>query len=477
MTTPTVFISYSHDSAEHADRILDFANQLVQDGIDVVLDQYESSPPEGWPRWMDKHIRSADFVLMVCTETYFRRVMGDEKPGAGLGVKWEGNLIYQHIYNAGTTDTRFISVLFEHGQVEHIPTPLQGATYYHIDTSDGYEECYRRMTNQPRIKKPELGKLRTLPPRERKPDYLGIKISLAKLPSTSPDLFGREKELALLDAAWENPHPNPPPSASRTGEGKTNVLTLVAWGGVGKSALVNQWLARMARQNYNGAERVYGWSFYSQGAAEGRQVSADPFIAAALKWFGDPDPTQGSPWDKGERLAELVKRQRTLLILDGLEPLQNPPPVETGCIKDPGLKALLRELARQNPGLAVITTRLAVDDLKDFVIASPEEAKQSPIDSEIASSHKSLLAMTASAIEIDLDNLSTEAGAVYLAHLGVQGTPAELARAADEFGGHALALTLLGKYLATVHRGDVRKRDQIARLTDERGGRARTHGA
>jgi len=40
--------------------------------------------------------------------------------------------------------------------------------------------------------------------------------------------------------------------------------------------------------------------------------------------------------------------------------------------------------------------------------------------------------------------------------------------AADEYGGHALALTLLGKYLVTVHRGDVRQRDKIARLTDER---------
>lgn len=39
---------------------------------------------------------------------------------------------------------------------------------------------------------------------------------------------------------------------------------------------------------------------YSQGAAEGRQVSADQFIAAALTCFGDPDPTAGSPWDKGE---------------------------------------------------------------------------------------------------------------------------------------------------------------------------------
>ncbi len=243
----------------------------------------------------------------------------------------------------------------------------------------------------------------------------------------------------------------------------------MAWGGVGKTALVNAWLNRLARTNYNDAERVYGWSFYSQGAAEGRQVSADPFIAAALAWFGDPDPSAGSPWDKGERLAELVKRQRTLLILDGLEPLQNPPPVETGRIKDPALAAFLRELAWQNPGLVVITTRLMVDDLKDFtVIASPEGAKQSPSDSEIASSQKPLLAMTqGSALQLDLENLSPEAGAAYLAHLGVDGTDAERQEAAKDFGGHALALTLMGSYLKVVHRDDVRKRKEIPRLMDD----------
>ena len=423
---------------------------------------------------MDKHIRSADFVLMVCTETYFRRVMGEEPPGKGLGVKWEGNLIYQHIYNADTTNTRFIPVLFEGGKIEHIPAPLQGATRYFVDTAQGYEDLYRRLTDQPRIKKPKRGKLRALPPRERKPDYLGVRVSTAKLPSTNPDLFGREKELAALDAAWENPH--------------VNVLSLVAWGGVGKSALANRWLSQLARDNFRGAERVFGWSFYRQGAAEGRQVSADPFIAAALTWFGDPDPTAGSPWDKGERLAELVKRQPTLLILDGLEPLQNPPPVETGRIKDPALSTLLRELARQNPGLVLVSTRLTVDDLKDFtVIASPALGgpKQSPShlgDHEIASektlamteiedveiASQKTLAMTANAIQIDLDDLSPEAGAAYLAHLGVKGTTDELECAAEEFGGHALALTLLGTYLDVVFNGDIRQRDKIARLTDEK---------
>jgi len=39
---PVVFISYSHDSAEHADRVLALSNRLHEDGIDCILDQYEA---------------------------------------------------------------------------------------------------------------------------------------------------------------------------------------------------------------------------------------------------------------------------------------------------------------------------------------------------------------------------------------------------------------------------------------------------
>jgi NACHT domain-containing protein len=103
-----------------------------------------------------------------------------------------------------------------------------------------------------------------------------------------------------------------------------NVVTIVAWAGVGKSTLVNHWLRRMAAEQYRSAQLVFGWSFYRQGTSGGTS-SADEFIDAALAWFGDPDPRIGTAWEKGERLAKLVAHRRTLLVLDGLEPLQNPP--------------------------------------------------------------------------------------------------------------------------------------------------------
>jgi SEFIR domain len=123
---PRVFISYSHDSDDHADRVLTLANRLRAEGIDVTLDQYEISPPEGWPSWMERQVRDSDFVLVVCTEIYLRRAERREDPGAGHGVIFESTLSLQHLYNAGMRNTRFVPVVFEDRDTNHIPTQLGG---------------------------------------------------------------------------------------------------------------------------------------------------------------------------------------------------------------------------------------------------------------------------------------------------------------------------------------------------------------
>ena len=265
------------------------------------------------------------------------------------------------------------------------------------------------------------------PPSPSTPD--GPLVSVARLPVTGAHLFGREEELAALDAAWGDPN--------------VNVISIVAAGGVGKSALVNRWLGRMRKDGWRGAERVYGWSFYSQGAAQDRAASADTFMGETLAAFGDPAPDDGSPYQKGERLARLVKGVRTLLLLDGMEPLQDP---ATGRITDPALQTLVRELAMDNPGLCVVTTRLAVEDL-----AGPDAARS-----------------------LDLELLGEAAGAEYLRVLGVKGPGDALRAASEEFGGHALAVKLLGGYLAEVHAGDVTQRGEVSLLEEdaEQGGHA-----
>jgi hypothetical protein len=212
-------------------------------------------------------------------------------------------------------------------------------------------------------------------------------------------------------------------------------------GGVGKSTLVNHWLRRMAAKHYRSAELVFGWSFYRQGSS-GETSSADEFLDAALNWFGDPDPRFGTAWEKGERLAKLIAHRRTLLVLDGLEPLQNRPGPQEGRVREPSLQALLRELAAFNTGLCVITTRTPVADIADHERTS--------------------------ALRRDLDQLSSDEGAKLLRSLGVKGDEEKLQSASDEFSGHCLALTLLGSYLTDAYNGDIRCREEVSkRLADD----------
>jgi hypothetical protein len=245
---------------------------------------------------------------------------------------------------------------------------------------------------------------------------LGLeRISVARLPVTGSDVFGREADVAFLDNAWSNE--------------EVNVVTIVAWAGVGKSTLVNHWIRRMAAEQYRSAELVFGWSFYRQGTSGG-SPSADEFLDVALTWFGDSDPRLGTAWEKGERLAKLVAQHRTLLVLDGLEPLQNPPGPEEGRVREPALQSLLRELAAFNRGLCVITTRIPVADLADFERTSAQRR--------------------------ELEQLSGEAGAELLRAVGVKGDDEKLRSASEEFSGHCLALTLLGSYLSDAYHGDIR---------------------
>ena len=62
----------------------------------------------------------------------------------------------------------------------------------------------------------------------------------------------------------------------------------------------------------------------------------------------------------------------------------------------------------------------------------------------------------------DLEHLSSDAGANLLRALGVRGDQAELRSASDEFGGHCLALTLLGSYLTDAYNGDIHCRKEVS---------------
>jgi tetratricopeptide (TPR) repeat protein len=241
---------------------------------------------------------------------------------------------------------------------------------------------------------------------------------ISKLPIVNPLLIGREDQLAFLDRAWSNPI--------------TNFVQIIAAGGTGKTALVDKWF----RRHIDEAD-VFGWSFYSQGSSPDRQTSSDPFFAELLPWLHIDIPPTASVYAKADAVAARLREERVLLILDGVEPLQD----STGALRDAALKALLQELDTDNRGLVLCTTRIRLD--------IPDDAPRS--------------------LSLDLDNLTPEQGAEYLRGLKVEGSGEELQKASREYGNHALALTLLGTWLADFHDHDITRRVEIRRLTAEEG--------
>jgi TIR domain len=162
---PSVFISYSHDSADptQADRVAGLAASLLRDGLKVFLDQNRGDEEEGlqWPIWMDDKIQEADYVLLVCTELYWKKVRQKVPENEGRGVCWEANIIYALLYEKKLNTTKFLPVIFSPADRRFIPTPLGGRDCFMIDSQSGYKRLYAFLTGQHRIHFPEPGS--TLP--------------------------------------------------------------------------------------------------------------------------------------------------------------------------------------------------------------------------------------------------------------------------------------------------------------------------
>jgi tetratricopeptide (TPR) repeat protein len=157
---PRVFISYSHDSEEHRNNIADLAQTLRQQGIDAQIDRfYESPPPLSWPMWMMDQIESADFALLVFTETYARRFRGRETPGRGLGVRWEGAIITSELYHAIHDEVKYIPVVVSMVDARLIPPPLSLTTYYEVGVPSNREltRLLRHLRGEPALVPNPLG--------------------------------------------------------------------------------------------------------------------------------------------------------------------------------------------------------------------------------------------------------------------------------------------------------------------------------
>ncbi len=155
---PKAFISYSQDSLEYKDWVRNFADRLINDGVDTVLDQYDLQLGDMNPKFMEQNIATCDYILIFITENYTKKA--DERVG---GVGYETNLTTSEIIIKGNRK-KFIPVLIKI-DFANAPKYLQGVNSIKIKSLLSfelqYETIYRTITDQT-LKKPPLGKIRTL---------------------------------------------------------------------------------------------------------------------------------------------------------------------------------------------------------------------------------------------------------------------------------------------------------------------------
>lgn len=174
-----VFLSYAHGDQDFQDRVLAFADRLEVHGLEVVFDQYEQNPDAGWTKWMEAGFRESEFVVSICTPAYCERINETQDEGTGLGVQWEGSILYNLLQTKPSERSKVQVVQFDSEDTDCIPLPILGNNRFFPKQSDlsdpQFEALYRILTDQPRVERPERGSVVELPVRDRPvPDDLTV---------------------------------------------------------------------------------------------------------------------------------------------------------------------------------------------------------------------------------------------------------------------------------------------------------------
>lgn len=150
---PKVFISYSWEDEEHKDWVRCFTDKLITNGIDATLDQYDLTLGDRLPQFMEQSIKSAAYVLIICTPTY--KAKSDSRKG---GVGYEGHIISDELFSK-SNERKFIPIIRRGTPQTAMPNCLAGKLGIILtdeDNDTGFTDLLTTLYGEK--KKPVLGK-------------------------------------------------------------------------------------------------------------------------------------------------------------------------------------------------------------------------------------------------------------------------------------------------------------------------------
>lgn len=193
MSNPKLFISYSWSSHSHEQLVLQIATELVESGVDVILDKWDLKEGHDAYAFMEKMVTDPDIKKVAIISD---RVYAEKADGRSGGVGTETQIISREVYEQ-QEQNKFVVVVTERDEdgKAHLPTYYKSRIYIDLSEPDGYAENFEKLLrwiyNKPLYIKPEVGK---------KPSFLvennNISLGTASVFKRSIDAIKNDKATA-----------------------------------------------------------------------------------------------------------------------------------------------------------------------------------------------------------------------------------------------------------------------------------------
>jgi hypothetical protein len=158
--TPKVFISYSWTSQAHQERVKEWADRLLADGVNVILDIYDLKEGHDKYAFMEKMVTEPEVthVLVICDRGY-----ADKADARAKGVGTESQIISKEVYDK-VEQGKFIPVVCEflESDAPCLPTFLKSRIWIDFSSPEAvnshWERLVRLLYGKPLHEKPKVGK-------------------------------------------------------------------------------------------------------------------------------------------------------------------------------------------------------------------------------------------------------------------------------------------------------------------------------
>lgn len=156
---PKVFISYAWGREEYKEKVLMFATELLNDGIEVILDQWSLEEGNDLINFMEKTVTDPTITnVLILLDPEYKQKANTRLGGVGT----ETQIISTEVYNK-VDQTKFLPIVFEREKDGTISKPQYLVSRFHFDLSEkkNYDNEYKRLVRtlygRKTIKKPEVG--------------------------------------------------------------------------------------------------------------------------------------------------------------------------------------------------------------------------------------------------------------------------------------------------------------------------------